>query len=76
MPSGGFAKLIEKRGQLTDNDVTAFLEAGFEKEHSHPLGVIAVVAASTITKYAGKMTNPPQEAVLQDHAWPYSFKEL
>jgi hypothetical protein len=24
-------KLIEKRGQLTDDDVTAFLEAGFEK---------------------------------------------
>jgi hypothetical protein len=52
------------RGQLTDDDVTAFLEAGFEKEHSHPLGVIAVVAASTITNYAGKMTNPPQEAIL------------
>jgi hypothetical protein len=42
MPSGRFAKLIDKRGQLTDN-VTAFLEAGFEKEHL--LGVIAVVAA-------------------------------
>jgi hypothetical protein len=42
MPSGRFAKLIEKRSQLTDDDVTAFLEAGFEKEHL--LGVIAVVA--------------------------------
>jgi hypothetical protein len=44
--------LIEKRGQLTDDDVTAFLEAGFEKEYL--LGVIAVVAASTITNYASK----------------------
>src|ERR1700746_1895664 len=41
----GLAKnLIEKRGQLTDDDVTAFLEAGFEKEHL--LEVIATVAAS------------------------------
>jgi len=60
-------KLIEKRGQLTDDDVTAFLEAGFEKEHL--LEVIAVVAASTITNYAGKITTPPLEAVLQEHAW-------
>jgi alkylhydroperoxidase family enzyme len=59
--------LIEKRGQLTDDDVTAFLEAGFEKEHL--LEVIATVAASTITNYAGKITNPPLEAFLQEHTW-------
>jgi hypothetical protein len=60
-------KLIENRGQLTDEDVTTFLETGFEKEHL--LEVIAVVAASTITNYAGKITNPPLEASLQEHAW-------
>jgi hypothetical protein len=32
--SGLGKKLIEKRGQLTGDDVTAFLEAGFEKEHA------------------------------------------
>ena len=64
----GLAKtLIENRGQLTDDDLTAFLEAGFEKEHV--LEVVAVVAASTITNYAGKITNPPLEACLQEHAW-------
>ena len=64
----GLAKtLIENRGQLTDDDLTAFLEAGFEKEHV--LEVVAVVAASTITNYAGKITNPPLEAFLQEHAW-------
>ena len=64
----GLAKtLIENRGQLTDDDLTAFLEAGFEKEHV--LEVLAVVAASTITNYAGKITNPPLEAFLQEHAW-------
>jgi alkylhydroperoxidase family enzyme len=65
--SGVAKKLIEKRGQLTDDDVTAFLEAGFEKEHL--LEVVAVIAASTITNYAGKITNPPLEAVLLEHAW-------
>ena len=64
----GLAKtLIGNRGQLTDDDLTAFLEAGFEKEHV--LEVVAVVAASTITNYAGKITNPPLEAFLQEHAW-------
>ena len=60
-------KLIEKRGQLTDDDVTAFLEAGFEREHL--LEVVAVVAASTVTNYGGKITNPPLEAFLQEHVW-------
>ena len=65
--SGLAKKLIEKWGQLTDDDVTAFLEAGFEKERL--LEVVAVVAASTITNYAGKITSPPLEAVLQEHVW-------
>src|ERR1700758_2764644 len=60
-------KFIENRGQLTDDDVTTFLEAGFEREHL--LEVVAVVAASTITNYAGKITNPPLEAFLEEHAW-------
>ena len=65
--SGLAKRLIENRGQLTDDDLTAFLEAGFEKEHV--LEVVAVVAASTITNFAGKITNPPLEAFLQEHAW-------
>jgi len=65
--SGSGKKLIEKRGQLTDDDRIAFLEAGFEQEHL--LEVVAVIAASTITNYSGKITNPPLEALLQEHAW-------
>lgn len=60
-------KLIENRGQLTDDDVTTFLQAGFEREHL--LEIVAAGAASTITNYAGKITNPPLEAFLQEHAW-------
>ena len=65
--SGLARTLIENRGQLTDDDFTAFLEAGFEKEHV--LEVVGVVAASAITNYAGNITNPPLDAFLQEHAW-------
>src|SRR6201985_3379370 len=41
--------MIENRGQVSDDDFEAFLEAGFEKEQL--LEVVAVIAASTITNY-------------------------
>ena len=59
--------LIEKRGRLDDQDIERFLAAGFGKDLL--LEVITIVAASTITNYAGSVTNPPLEAALQAHAW-------
>jgi alkylhydroperoxidase family enzyme len=60
-------RLIENRGQVSEDDFDAFLKAGFEKEHG--LEVVAVIAASAITNYASKITNPPLEAFLEEHAW-------
>ncbi len=59
--------LIEKRGQLADEDIDRFLVAGFGKDLL--LEVITIVAASTITNYTGNVTNPPLEAHLQQFAW-------
>ena len=59
--------LIEKRGRLDDQEIESFLAAGFGKDLL--LEVITVVAASTITNYTGNVTNPPLEAMLQQHAW-------
>lgn len=59
--------LIERRGRLDDQDIARFLAAGFGKDLL--LEVITIVAASTITNYAGSITNPPLEAALQAHAW-------
>jgi AhpD family alkylhydroperoxidase len=59
--------LIEQRGHLSNEDLTTFIEAGFEQELA--LEVVAVVAASTITNYAGNITKPPLEAAFQRHAW-------
>jgi alkylhydroperoxidase family enzyme len=59
--------LIEKRGHLSEPELDAFIAAGFTKEQI--LEVIAIVAASTITNYAGTIANPPLEDRFQQFAW-------
>jgi AhpD family alkylhydroperoxidase len=59
--------LIERRGHVADADLRRFVDAGFQP--SHALEAIGVVAASTVTNYAGSMTNPPLEEALRPHAW-------
>ena len=59
--------LIEKRGHLGETELNAFLAAGFSREQV--LEVIAIVAASTITNYAGTITNPPLEEPFRPYAW-------
>jgi AhpD family alkylhydroperoxidase len=59
--------LIEKRGHLSEQEHDSFLAAGFTKEQV--LEVIAIVAASTITNYAGTIANPPLEDPFRQYAW-------
>jgi uncharacterized peroxidase-related enzyme len=59
--------LIENRGHLNEPELAAFIAAGFTKEQI--LEVITVVAASTITNYAGTIANPPLEDQFQQYAW-------
>lgn len=59
--------LIEKRGRLDDQDVSRFLQVGFDK--AQLLEVIAAVAASTITNYTGNVTQPPVEAAFEGYIW-------
>ena len=59
--------LIEKRGHLSEQELGAFFDAGFTTEQI--MEVIAIVAASTITNYAGTIANPPLEDVFQQFAW-------
>ena len=60
-------RLIEKRGHLSDQELDSFIAAGFTKEQV--LEVIAVVAASTITNYAGTIANPPLEDSFRQYEW-------
>ena len=59
--------LIEKRGHLSDQELDSFIAAGFTKEQI--LEVIAIVAASTITNYAGTIANPPLEDPFRQYVW-------
>jgi hypothetical protein len=52
---------------LSEQELDSFIAAGFTKEHV--LEVIVIVAASTITNYAGTITNPPLEDPFRQHAW-------
>jgi AhpD family alkylhydroperoxidase len=59
--------LIEKRGHLSDQELDSFIAADFTKEQI--LEVIAIVAASTITNYAGTIANPPLEDPFRQYVW-------
>jgi AhpD family alkylhydroperoxidase len=59
--------LIEKRGHLSDQELDSFIAAGFTKEQV--LEVVAIVAASTITNYAGSIANPALEDAFRQYAW-------
>jgi uncharacterized peroxidase-related enzyme len=59
--------LIEKRGHMRERELDAFIAAGFTAEQI--LEVIAIVAASTISNYAGTIANPPLEVQFQQFAW-------
>lgn len=59
--------LIEKRGHLSEQDLDSFMAAGFTKEQI--FDVVAIVAASTITNYAGNIANPALEESFRQHAW-------
>lgn len=59
--------LIETRGHVGDEAVSAFLSLGFRAEQA--LEVLAVSAASTITNYTLNIAAPPLEPMFQGHAW-------
>src|SRR6478736_862407 len=59
--------LIELRGHLDEQTVSAFHDAGYRREQL--LEAITVIAASTMTNYTANLTNPPLENAFQPHAW-------
>ena len=59
--------LIEKRGHASEQELDSFIAAGFTKEQVFE--VIATVAASTITNYAGTIADPPLDAPFRQYAW-------
>jgi AhpD family alkylhydroperoxidase len=64
--SAAAKSLIEHRGTLDAAVLTAFLAAGYQAQHL--LEAIGVVAASTMTNYAGNVVLPPVEAAIDASA--------
>jgi len=59
--------LIDTRGHASEQELDTFIAAGFTKEQV--LEVVAIVAASTITNYAGTIANPPLDDAFRQYAW-------
>lgn len=59
--------LIERRGHVSEEELTAFDEAGFGPDQV--LEVIAGLAVSVMANYAGNITNPVVEPPFQPQVW-------
>jgi len=54
--------LLVQRGAVTESEMQAFLGAGFERQHA--LEIVAVLAASLMANYSGRLTHPvPDDAI-------------
>lgn len=59
--------LLEKRGHLSERDLSSFQRAGFGPDQV--LEVIAGLAVSTMANYAGNITQPAVEAPFAAQRW-------
>jgi uncharacterized peroxidase-related enzyme len=59
--------LVEKRGQVSEEEVDAFLEAGYTEQQA--LEVLVGVAMKTITNYLNAIVKTPVDQQFQPEAW-------
>ncbi len=59
--------MVDRRGWLTDEDVAAFLAAGYEK--SQILDVVLAVAMKTLSNYTNHIAGTGLDAAFADFAW-------
>ncbi|MGF1613676.1 MAG: carboxymuconolactone decarboxylase family protein [Gammaproteobacteria bacterium] len=60
-------QLVEKRGWVNDEDIRAFLGAGYEI--SHVGDVILAVGLKTLSNYFNHIAGTPLDQAIQGHAW-------
>ena len=67
-------RVVQKRGWVTDDDVQAFLDAGYTQRHI--LEVIVGMAHKVISNYTNHIAKTPVDAVFKKFAWekPSSVK--
>lgn len=59
--------LVKERGWASEQDVKAFLNAGFSKENV--FDVITAVSLKTLSNYSNHLTQPPLNPELEPFAW-------
>lgn len=58
---------VTKRGRVSEEDVSRFLDAGFTKEHI--LGVVTAVGLKTMSNYFNHITDTPLDEAFSERAW-------
>ncbi|MBD3895845.1 carboxymuconolactone decarboxylase family protein [Halomonas sp. ML-15] len=59
--------MFESRGKPANEDVTAFLAAGFEEQHI--LQIVLAMAVKTLSNYANHVNHPELDDAFAGHAW-------
>lgn len=59
--------VVEKRGWADDDDVQAFLGAGFTRQNI--LDVVLIISMKTLSNYANHLAKPPVDAAFQPRQW-------
>ncbi len=59
--------MVRQRGWVSQEEVDAFLEAGFTEKHI--LGIVLAIAVKTISNYSNHLFQTPVEAPFDAYAW-------
>jgi uncharacterized peroxidase-related enzyme len=59
--------LVECRGLIPEQELKAFLDAGYQA--SHVLDVMVGVGQKTLSNYTNHLAKTPLDAALESHAW-------
>jgi len=59
--------LTANRGNVSQDEIDAFLAAGYSE--AHVLGIIAGIAVKTMSNYSNHNTNPDLDAAFAERAW-------
>ncbi|MTI31714.1 carboxymuconolactone decarboxylase family protein [Cytophagales bacterium RKSG123] len=59
--------MVEKRGNVSEEEISDFLEAGYSQEHI--LGVVAGIGVKTFSNYFNHIANTPVDPAFSSREW-------
>lgn len=59
--------MVVNRGNVSDEDLEKFLDAGYKEKHI--LGVITAIGVKTLSNYMNHITQTPVDDVFSNHEW-------